>query len=109
MEQTYNDILAENQRLKKEVRKLKRELSFATITANNYESQLAEAKKEAAAQYHELRKEFSFVIGELNAYRLMHGLPTYEEEKASENKSKQNRAAVADSGCKVISLARINR
>lgn len=96
METKHNDIVAENQALKKQIRKLKRELSFAQATANIYESQLAEAKKEAARCKFDLRIWKTFVSNHFPEW-----LDLYNSIcKESTNPNK----AVAGSGCKIISI-----
>lgn len=86
MERTYNDLLAENKRLQD---------SLDVMIDKNAELIFREKTlKATVAKYDELRKEFAFVVGQLNMLRLIHGLPTYEEEKA--NKSRKE--------CKVISI-----
>lgn len=96
MERTYNDIVAENQELKKQIRKLKRELSFATATANNCESQLAEAKKEAARCKFDLRIWKTFVSNHFPEWLDLYNSICKESIKPDK--------AVAGSGCKVISM-----
>ncbi len=96
MERTYNDILAENQELKKQMRKLQRELSFTTAMANNYEKQLAEAKKETARCKCDLRIWKTFVSKQFPEW-----LDIYNsicEESIKPNKT------VVESGCKIISI-----
>ena len=86
MERTYNDLLAENKRLQD---------SLDVMIDKNAELIFREKTlKATVAKYDELRKEFAFVFGQLNTFRLIRGLPTYEEEKANESRKE----------CKVISI-----
>ena len=96
MEKTNSNILAENQALKKQIRKLKRELSFAQVTANNYESQLAEAKKEAARCKFDLRIWKTFVSNHFPEWLDLYNSICKESIKPNK--------AVAGSGCKIISI-----
>lgn len=96
METKHNDIVAENQALKKQIRKLKRELSFAQATANIYESQLAEAKKEAARCKFDLRIWKTFVSNHFPEWLDLYNSICKESIKPNK--------AVAGSGCKIISI-----
>ena len=96
METKHNDIVAENQALKKQIRKLKRELSFAQVVANNYESQLAEAKKEAARCKFDLRIWKTFVSNHFPEWLDLYNSICKESIKPNK--------AVAGSGCKIISI-----
>jgi hypothetical protein len=96
METKHNDIVAENQALKKQIRKLKRELSFAQATANIYESQLAEAKKETARCKFDLRIWKTFVSNHFPEWLDLYNSICKESIKPNK--------AVAGSGCKIISI-----
>lgn len=96
METKHNDIVAENQALKKQIRKLKRELSFAQVVANNYESQLAEAKKEASRCKFDLRIWKTFVSNHFPEWLDLYNSICKESIKPNK--------AVAGSGCKIISI-----
>ncbi len=96
METKHNDIVAENQALKKQIRKLKRELSFAQVAANNYESQLAEAKKEASRCKFDLRIWKTFVSNHFPEWLDLYNSICKESIKPNK--------AVAGSGCKIISI-----
>lgn len=96
METKHNDIVAENQALKKQIRKLKRELSFAQVVANNYESQLAEAKKEASRCKFDLRIWKTFVSNHFPEWLDLYNSICKESTKPNK--------VVAGSGCKIISI-----
>lgn len=96
METKHNDIVAENQALKKQICKLKRELSFAQVVANNYESQLAEAKKEASRCKFDLRIWKTFVSNHFPEWLDLYNSICKESIKPNK--------AVAGSGCKIISI-----
>ena len=116
MEQTYNDIMAENQRLKdsldvmidKNAELIFREKALKA-EIQKLRAQFAK-KKNDAAPYDELRKEFAFVVGQLHMAQAYLGLPRYDDEEALKRienpQPKDPETAVCRQDCKVISINR---
>ena len=95
MEQTYNDILAENQRLKKEVRKLKRELATEHATAESWKNHYFTAKREVT-EYKVDRRTWRNFVGE--------HFPEWLELFDAICRENESPKAVTNAGCKIISL-----
>lgn len=95
MERTYNDILAENKALKKEARKLKRELATANAIGESWKNHYFTAKREATGGKVALKIWRDFVSKHF---------PEWLELYDAICKENESPKAVTNAGCKIISL-----